>query len=71
MERCGYFGERLAVKGRKKNAEDILGMDRDTELVSVKTVIPLTLQENKVGKNLSDSQNKYDNFANSKELLEH
>lgn len=36
-----------ALKVAKKNAEDILGMDRDTELVSVKTV--LTLQ-NKIGK---------------------
>ena len=52
-----------ALKVAKKNAEDILGMDRDTELVSVKNCAD-TPEQN--WQNLSDSQNKYDNFANSK-----
>ena len=52
-----------ALKVARKNAEDILGMDRDTELVSVKNCAD-TPEQN--WQNLSDSQNKYDNFANSK-----
>ena len=52
-----------ALKVAKKNAEDILGMDRDTELVSVENCAD-TPEQN--WQNLSDSQNKYDNFANSK-----
>ena len=52
-----------ALKVAKKNAKDILGMDRDTELVSVKNCAD-TPEQN--WQNLSDSQNKYDNFANSK-----
>ena len=43
-----------ALKVAKKNAEDILGMDRDTELVSVKNCAD-TPEQN--WQNLSDSQN--------------
>ena len=52
-----------ALKVAKKNAEDILGMDRDTELVTDKNRAD-TPEQN--CQNLTDSQNKYDNFANSK-----
>ena len=52
-----------ALKVARKNAEDILGMDRDTELVSVKNCAD-TPEQN--WQNLSNNQNKHDNFANSK-----
>ena len=50
-----------ALKVARKNAEDILGMDRDTELVSVKNCAD-TPEQN--WQNLSNNQNKHDNFAN-------
>lgn len=52
-----------ALKVARKNAEDILGMDRDTELVSVKNCADIPERN---WQNLSNNQNKYDNFANSK-----
>lgn len=52
-----------ALKVARKNAEDILGMDRDTELVSVKNCADIPERN---WQNLSNNQNKHDNFANSK-----
>ena len=52
-----------ALKVARKNAEDILGLDRDTELVSVKNCADIPERN---WQNLSNNQNKHDNFANSK-----